>query len=633
MSFLTIIIVFILNFLLFAKEYNIKDFGGRADTLAAQTEFIQKAIDKAFANGGGKVVIPSGTYKIGTIILKDNVNLYLEDGAVLIGSADINDYTQIHQKLESRTKDLYAKYFLLFAEDAKNISISGKGIIDGNGLKNFQVTRPQNERPYLIRFVNCENVTVRDVQLLESANWTLHLLACKDVVLDGLKIYNTTRANRDGLDIDACNNVMISNCRISSQDDAIVLKSTNDIICENVTITNCILSSHASALKTGTESNGGFKNISVTNCVIKDVPIHTGIELMTVDGGDLTNVTVSNIVMENVATPFFIYIGNRSRPYKAGQYVQKVSKVKDIYFNNITIKDAKLPSGVIGLNYRKIENVSFSNISVRYTKTTEKEPMAVNDFPLKDFSYPMAKMFGTNLPAYAFNCRNIDGLTFENIKVYAADNEQRPALLMDRVNNLEINNLLSVNNEKHKMMIYFRNSENIYAFLCRDTGQSDFLFTEEFNCKNVHILNNFPDSKQKMINKINALKDKQVFADFKSDFKYSIKNGEQIDGLTAKDISASPLKINIDLPDKGTPQICLLVKSESKEAQKIKLSYGKIEQVFEVDWDNWGWAPITLSAPHIDNKKIVFKIEAADPLKKLFIAKVYLKSLKLGYTD
>lgn len=616
-----------------ASEYNVKDNGAVGNGIVLDTESIQNTIDKAFENGGGKVIIPPGIFKIGTLILKDNVELHIQAGAELLGSPDIKDYTEISHEMESRTNLLYTKYAMIFAEGANNIAVTGLGIINGNGVDNYQITRPQNMRPFLMRLVNCEDVTIRDIQLLEAANWTFHLLGCKDVIVDGIKIINTTRANRDGLDIDACNNVTVSNCIISSQDDAIVLKATNNIVCENISITNCILSSHASAIKTGTESNGGFKNITISNCVIKDIPVHAGIELMAVDGGDLKNITISNIVMDNVATPIFIYLGNRARPFKKGQYVTKVSDVMDIYFNNITVTNAKLASGVVGLNNKQVHNISFNNISVHYSEPLNGKFPPVNSVPYKDLSYPMALMHGKNLPAYAFYCRNVEGLSFKNINVYSAEGGERPAFIFDKVNNLELYSVKS-KSDNSSPMVYLRNSANIYSTLCRTLNKTESLFEiEKQNCSDIHFVNNFLQKGQKEVIEVEALAETELFADINPESKFSVEHGKNIDGLIAQEISTEPITVLFEIADKVTPQICLLIKNNTKQPEKVKIKYNGIEQEFWVNWDQWGWAPIALTQQFSALEKVSIQIEAVNKNSKLVVSKVYLKNLKLGYTD
>lgn len=612
-------------------QYDVKNFGAKGDGNTLDTRSIQQAIDKAFENKGGVVIIPAGKYKIGTLILKDNIELHLLPGAELSGSTDYHDYTEVHQQYDSRTKELYAKYFMIFAEGASNISITGHGIINGNGFNNFRVTNPQNLRPYMIRLVNCRNVTIRDVQLLESANWTLHLLGCKDVNIDGIEIVAHGPGNRDGLDIDACNRVRVANSRFLTTDDAIVMKATNDTLCENITITNCILESEGSAIKTGTESNGGFKNITVSNCVIKNIPKHAGIELMQVDGGIMQNILLDNITMENVATPVFIRLGLRVRPWKDGQYVKKTRDVKDIFLNNISVINAKLPSSIMGLHNKRIKNISITNYTVRYGHT--QDAVVYNKIPFEEFSYPMAIMF-KNLPAYGFYCRNVEDLHFQNVNFYSLQNEKRVAMAFDRVNNVQV---LSVKADAHSLstpMFHIRNVNNFTVAFCGSKQKNNVLFeVEKASCKDLHFYNNILLPGQKEIANVASLPDASVFEDFDTEIKYSVDKGNKIEGLYAHDLSKSPLDFDFKITQKGYLQLNLLILNNSTTPEKVLVKYDGITQEFLVDWQDWGWAPIALLKQYNNDEKVHFEIMADDKKGDLKISKVYLRYHNVKRTD
>lgn len=626
----SVIVSFVLFNPILNAQYNVKTFGAKGDGVTLDTRSIQHAIDKAYENKGGVVNVSSGTYLIGTLILKDNIELHLEPGATLLGSSNYKDYTAVNQKFESRTKDLYAKYFMIFAEGAKNISITGSGIIYGNGLKHFQETRPQNLRPYMIRLVNCDNVIIRDVHLLESANWTLHILGCRDVNISGIDIETNGEGNRDGLDIDACQRVSVSNSIFSTTDDAIVMKATTDILCQDIAITNCMLRSQGSAIKTGTESNGGFKNITVSNCVIKDIPVHAGIELMTVDGGMMQNILLENITMENVATPFFIRLGIRARPYRTGQYVSRVDDVRDIYLNNISVINAKLPSSIIGLHSKKIRNITINNYTVRYAAT--QEAIAYNKIPFEEFDYPAAMMF-SKLPAYGLYCRSVEGLHLQNINMYSTENEKRSALTFDRVNNLELFSVKAEAKNPTTPMMHFRNTKNAFAGFCRSLDVNNALFEiEESTSYNFNLYNNILQAGQKETVKVETLPDEQIFEDFKTEIKYSVDKGEKINGLYAYDLKNGPLKIDLS-SKKGALQLCLLILNDSPKPEKVLLKYDGITQEFLVSWNEWGWAPISLLKEYDKNQKIEFEIIAADANTHLKIAKAYLRYQDIGFTD
>jgi polygalacturonase len=628
------ILMIVLMNLLFIRiyaQFDVKKYGAAGDGKTLDTKSIQSTIDKAFAAGGGIVDIPSGTFLIGTLILKDNVELHLQIGAILLGSPDYKDYTEIIHKFDSRTNGLYAKYFMVFAEGAKNISITGNGTMNGNGLKNFQKGNPQNLRPFMVRLVNCDNVTIRDVHFLESANWTLHLLGCRDVNVDGVDIENGVDSNRDGIDVDCCQRVTISNSRFSTGDDAIVMKASSDVLCQDIAITNCIIRTRASAIKTGTESNGGFKNITISNCIIKDLPRHAGIELMTVDGGMMQNILLENITMENVATPIFIRVGIRSRPYKAGQYVNKIDDVKDIFLNNITVVNAKLPSSIMGLHNRKLRNILISNYTVRNSEA--QVPTAYNKVPFLEFDYPAAVMF-ENLPAFGLYCRNVDELQLQNLLMFPADNESRPALAFDRVTALDLYSVKAEIRSQTTPMIHLRNVTNVTTGFCRSLMQNNVLIeAEEGTCEKLSMFGNFVQAGQKEIVNVAALPDEQSFEDFKSDLKYTVDKGEKVKGLTSQDLRNNPLKFNIDMTKRGSLQLCLLILNEYADPEKVMIKYEGLTQVFTINWNEWGWAPVTLLKEYPADKRVEFEIIPAEKDSHLKLSRIYFRYQDVGKTD
>ncbi|HLN54346.1 MAG TPA: glycosyl hydrolase family 28 protein [Bacteroidales bacterium] len=614
-----------------AQFFNVRKTGAKGDGVSLDTRAMQKSINQANAAGGGVVVVPAGTYLSGTLVLKDNVELHLDPGAVILGSPDYHDYTEIIHKYESRTNGLYARYFMVFAEGAKNISITGTGVIDGNGLKNFMESDPQNLRPYMIRLVNCSRVTIRDVKLLESANWTLHLLGCTDVNVDGIDIDNHVRSNRDGIDIDACNRVTVANSRFNTGDDAIVMKSTNDTLCQNIAITNCIISTTASAIKTGTESGGGFRNITVSNCIIRDLPEHTGIELITVDGGMMQNIVIDNIVMENVASPLFIRLGNRARPYKSGQYVDHQDDVKNIYLNNITVVNCKRPGIIMGLNSKKLGDVVISNYSVK--NSVAQQPVPYNKVPLDEFGYPAGTYF-KNLPAYGLYCRNVEGLRLQNINMYSADGETRPALVLDRTEDVELSSVHGEIKNSSSPMIYIRNSKNIDAYLCRSFDEGSSLFGDESNTNSgIRAEHSLLHNQQQEITQYPALADQGSFEDFPTELKFVIDKGEPVKGLPSLNLVTAPLKFSMNMAKRGSLQLCMLVLNQSQKPAKLIVRYEGVTQHFTVNWHDWGWAALTLLKEYPSDKQVDFEILAEDKNQGINISRVYFRYQDVKKTD
>lgn len=611
-SFIYVFVSLICN-----AQYEVKQFGAKGDGRTIDTKAIQAAIDSAFNQNGGVVIFSPGKYKTGTLTLKSNIELHLMPGATIIGSENIADYYPVQQQYESRTKELYAKYFLIYAENQQNISITGSGTIDGNGLKNFQQVRPQNERPFLIRLVKCKAVMLKDVQLLEAANWTLHLLACTDVHVQAVTIVTTAEGNRDGIDIDACHKVTISDCHISTTDDAIVLKSTSDEVCDDVAISNCILSSKGSTIKTGTESNGGFRNIVVNNCVIRNVPDHTGVELMTVDGGVMENILIQNIVMYDVATPFFIRIGLRARPFKSRQYAHQIGNASGISLNNISVHNARLPSSIIGVSNKKITGVSVTNYTVNYS--TAQTAIPFNKVPALEFEYPAANMF-TNLPAFAMYCRDVDGLYLQDIKIFSsANDEQRPALVFDKVSNLQLMSMSAGLKTKSASATYFRNCKNVTASFCQTAKGGKSVFEVEGKIAGHELfVNNLAGMSPSLISRSAQLPEIED------------KDRSAATPVT-RDIKKGPITINGIIPG-GETQLFLFVSNDAAKPGKIRISYKDVQQEFVIDWQEWGWAPVSLLKSFIQGETVAFIIEN-EKGSSIRLEKYFLRSHDTGYTD
>ena len=228
------------------RLYDARRFGAAGDGATLDTEAIQQAVDACAAAGGGRVYLQGGAFLSGTIRLKSNVALHVEAGATLLGSTDIADYPDITPEIVYLYRARFTKS-LIYAEGVENIALAGRGVIDGQG-PHFPA-RPGDDkgRPYILRFSECKNVRVENLTFRDSARWLSHYLACENVAISGISICSKIRENRDGIDIDSCQNVRISDCSIDTGDDAIVLKATTDRPCRHVLITNCILSSLASA--------------------------------------------------------------------------------------------------------------------------------------------------------------------------------------------------------------------------------------------------------------------------------------------------------------------------------------------------------------------------------------------------
>ena len=466
-----------------AENFNIADSGAVPDGKTLCTAIIQKAIDDCSASGGGRVTIPTGKFLTGTLFLKDNVSLYLENGAVLLGSTRIEDYKPAN---------------VIKADHAQNISIAGDGTIDGQGSA-FWLPADRSRIPYsrtpqwthqpsrtgnLILLNGCRNVKIENVTLKGSESWTLHLLGCDDVMVHGITIRNPLHGpNTDGIDIQACSNVRISDCDIYTRDDAIVLKNRHPAYygkpCENIVVTNCIITTECNGFKIGTESLNDFRNIVFSNSVIKaanlddelakvaaeyvhpgDVggiaPI-SGIAIESVDGSHLQGVTVTNIVMDGVLTPVFIRLANRG----AGE--QKVAvpvpgTLKDVIISNIVAYRAKLASSITGIPGSCVENVMLENILISTEGGGDKE-LAGKELDEKIQAYPEARMWGP-MPVSGFFVRHVKGLQMSDMKIEVDKNDMRPLIKFDDVADLYIRNLRTNDGHQGQGVLDFRNVTN-----------------------------------------------------------------------------------------------------------------------------------------------------------------------------
>ncbi len=431
--------------------HSVKDFGAVGDGVAKDTEAIQSAVDATSNAGGGTVYLPPGVYLSGTIFMKNNVVFHLEAGATLLGSTDLADYPSIMPEFRSYTEN-YVHQSLLHAENVENITITGRGTIDGQGEEpEFDASslphHGYRKRPYIIRFVSCKNITVEKIFLRNSPMWMQLYLACDDVVIHGIRVDSMVNANNDGINIDCCRNVRISDCYIHSGDDAIVLKSTGDRTCENVTVTNCVVSTLCNGIKLGTETVGGFRNISVSNCTVrKPGPEEdwdrerrglSAIALMIVDGGIMERVSVSNITARGMRSAIFIRLGNRARPVLPEDPKPGIGTIRDIIIDNVLASDmSSTGCHITGLSNHPIQNVSLSDITI-CTEGGGTLEDAKRDIPELPEKYPEGTMFG-QLPSHGFYCRHVEGLRFRNIQLRYEKPDYRPGLVCDNVRNVEI---------------------------------------------------------------------------------------------------------------------------------------------------------------------------------------------------
>jgi polygalacturonase len=465
----TVCLLFVLSSFSYSVPvfYNISDYGAKGDSLTLNTLSIQSAIDECARAGGGTVYFPAGKYISGTLFFRSHITLHLAAGAVLVGSSNLDDYPVTVANIRSYT-DNYTDKSLIYAEGLINIGLIGQGRINGNGSK---FSGPYKVRPFMIRIINCKNVLVRDVTLMDSPMWLQHYLACENVIIDGITVNNRhDHINNDGIDIDGCNEVRISNCRIISGDDAIVMKSTLNRACKDITITNCIISTNSNAIKIGSETTGNFENIVISNCSFYDTHLG-GIALQIMDGGTINGVSVSNIVMNEVGTAILIRLGNRGRPFNEHAPKPGVGMISNIMFNNIQANNtSNLGCSISGLPGYPVKNISLNNIRLTFPGggTVENANREIPDSPTK---YPDVRMFGI-LPAYAFFCRHAENLTFDDVEMYFTNPDLRSAVACEDINGLEFYKIKAMS-YGIEPVIRCRNVKDMFVQACKATPGID----------------------------------------------------------------------------------------------------------------------------------------------------------------
>ncbi len=487
-------------------SYNVRDFGAAGDGVKLDSPAINRAIDAAVAAGGGTVVLPPGTYLSGSVHLKSNINLQIDAGAVLLGAPQTpenNPYDPVEPWEGHAYQDGGHTYFhnsLIWGENLVNVSITGRGMINGGGMINQDGTEDQitgfaaaagtinrpptnpngastqdaasapatrpafrgfnapNPGNKAIALKLCKNVLIRDVTIYHGGHFAILTTGVDMLTIDNVMI----DTNRDGMDIDCCRNVMVSNCRVNSPtDDGICPKSTLALgelrITENMTITNCEVSGFQEGtlldgtmkpyrnrdgsiggtgrIKMGTESNGGFRNVTISNCTFRSC---RGLALEEVDGGILENFAISNLTMMDIAGyPIYITTGQRNR----GPNVTSPSVMRNITISHVIATGVDATSGIqiTGLPDMPIENLRIEDVRIHYNGGGTRE-QADRVPPELNKGYPEPSRVGV-MPAYGLYARHVKDLELANLRFTFEQPDARPAIAAVDVHGLEIDNL------------------------------------------------------------------------------------------------------------------------------------------------------------------------------------------------
>jgi len=404
------------------STFNVLEHGAMGDGQTLDSPAIQSAIDLCAERGGGTIHLPAGRYLSGSLFLRDNISLHLDSGAVILGSENPDDYPIIHSRWEGKHQDTHAP--LITGQNLNNISVIGRGTVDGRGAKWWQAKKDgtlKHPRPRLISFSDCTNVLIEDITAINSPSWTINPVHCQNVTIHGITIINPADSpNTDGINPDSCRLVRISDCYVSVGDDCITIKSGTEhehpdryAPCRDITITNCTLERGHGGVVIGSEMSGGVKNVVISNCVFIGTDRGIRIKSRRGRGGAIEDIRVSNLIMDGVLCPFtmnlYYHIGVRGNTDVSDKSPRSVDdstpRLRRIHFSHITAREVKHAAGFLyGLAEMPLEDISFTDVSISISAEADSGyPEMADDIP--------------SMSQAGFFIRNAHHLRLENVEV------------------------------------------------------------------------------------------------------------------------------------------------------------------------------------------------------------------------
>ena len=450
--------------------YDVRAYGAKGDGTSIDTPAINAAIDAAANAGGGTVVLPAGVYASYSIHLRSNVALFLQQGATILaaptpyGGLTSGGYDAAEpQGAWEPYQDYGHNHWhnsLIWGENIHDFGIFGPGLIYGKGLsrghdeKTLPNTTAAGVGNKAIALKNCRNVILADFSILQGGWFGVLATGVDNLTIDNLKI----DTNRDGIDIDCCRNVRVSNCAVNSPwDDGICPKSSFALgyarATENLTIANCYVTGAyelgslldgswkpvqlpngrigTGRIKLGTESNGGFKNVAISNCVFERC---RGFALESVDGAIVEDITITGITMRNVSAPFFLRLGARLRGPKPQTVIGTMKRIA--ISNVISSGAAQLPSIIAGIPGYPVEDIKISDVYLRQVGAAGADMAAIQPAENAE-KYPEPTMFG-DLPAIGIFARHVRNIELSNVEIAAESADERPAFHFDDVDGADL---------------------------------------------------------------------------------------------------------------------------------------------------------------------------------------------------
>jgi polygalacturonase len=452
--------------------FNVVAFGAVGDGKTLCTASIQAAIDACSKAGGGAVVVPPGVYLTGPLFLRSHIVFEVVAGATLLGSANFSDYPTLAGRWEGLDRTIYAS--LLTGTDLENVTIQGRGTLDGQGQfwwdafrktmalrrqMNLMEREPENPpgsplawpRARMINLYRSTNIVIRYLTIVNSPSWNIHPVDCENVLIDGVSIVNPKLSpNTDGIDPESCRNVRISNCYISTGDDCIVIKSGYKYIpdqpfgvCENIVVTNCVFGFGHAGVGIGSETAGGVRNVTASNCVCDGTVRGLYIKSARGRGNVIEDIRATNWAMRNLEQEPVIVtlVYQASDPTKAMPVDATTPTVRNVYFSGVTARTSKRAILIQGLAESRVQNVYLRDIVVESAATGAE-------------------------------CSEAAGVTFENVIVNA---DGGPSLTADNTRDLEILRFRTNKANPGQPVIQLNGVQNAVVESCSAAAGNDVL--------------------------------------------------------------------------------------------------------------------------------------------------------------
>jgi polygalacturonase len=467
-----------------APFYDVRNYGAIGTDQAKDTEAIRTAIEAAVSAGGGTIYFPAGQYITGPIHLKSNITLHLDAGAVLKFSQDFDDYLPM---VKSRWEGTEVTNFspCIYAYQAENIAIEGRGLIDGQGKawwdemyriraavskqgaeaftkysKLFAEANPDSPlkaryaamgnflRPPMIQPFDCRNVRIEGVSLQNPPFWTINPVYCDNLTVTGISIKNPGNSpNTDGINPDSCRNVHIANCHISVGDDCITIKSGRDADgrrvgrpCENITVTNCTMLDGHGGVVIGSEMSGGVRKVAISNCIFDGTDRGIRIKTTRGRGGAVEDIRVSNIVMSNIGrSPFDLNMFYERVP--AEPISERTPVLRNMHFSGVIVKGGPAAGFMLGLPEMPIEDVTFTDVHIEADA--------------------------------GLSCSEARNIVFNNVRI---NTKKGPALIGENITGLELGGFKTLAPHEDTAVVDLKNVADVYIHGCRATpGTATFL--------------------------------------------------------------------------------------------------------------------------------------------------------------